>query len=81
MLGNGKKEKRMFNWDLVYKDGEEWSFEEIRAKQRGLYGKEWRGEVQEWESQWHKPGCESLLCDLSVSNSITSFFASQAQAS
>nr|KIR49111.1 BUB protein kinase [Cryptococcus bacillisporus CA1280] len=58
-LGNGKKEKRMFNWDLVYKDGEEWSFEEIRAKQRGLYGKEWRGEVQDWERQWHKPGSSS----------------------
>ncbi|OXG21450.1 checkpoint serine/threonine-protein kinase [Cryptococcus neoformans Ze90-1] len=55
-LANGTKERRMFNWELVYKDGEEWSFEEIRAKQRGLYGKEWRREVQEWERQWHKPG-------------------------
>lgn len=72
----------MFNWDLVYKDGEEWSFEEIRAKQRGLYAKEWRGEVQEWERQWHKPGCESLLSDLSyVSHPVTSFYASQAQTS
>ncbi|WVN86382.1 uncharacterized protein L203_101546 [Cryptococcus depauperatus CBS 7841] len=55
-LPNGKKERRMFNWDLVYKDGEEWSFEEIRSKQRGLYGKGWRGEVKEWERAWHKPG-------------------------
>ena len=60
--GNGGKvERRMFDWDSVYKGREEWSFEEVRARQRGLMGKEWRGEVKEWESAWHIPGCE---CDL-----------------
>lgn len=55
----GKKEKRMFNWDAVYKNGEEWSFEEVRARERGLLGRQWRGELQEWERGWHQPGCES----------------------
>lgn len=52
------KERRVFDWDQVYKAGEEWSFEEVRARQRGLLGKEWRGEVQGWELGWHAPGCE-----------------------
>lgn len=54
------KERRMFDWDQVYKHDEEWSFEEVRARQRGLLGKEWRGEVQAWERAWHAPGCENL---------------------
>lgn len=54
----GKKEKRMFDWDMVYKNGEEWSMEEIRARQRGLLGKRWKGDVQAWEREWHKPGCK-----------------------
>jgi checkpoint serine/threonine-protein kinase len=57
-------EKRMMNWDAVFKNGDEWSFEEIRARERGLLGKAWRGDVKEWESTWHLPGCESffLMC-------------------
>ncbi|WVQ78936.1 hypothetical protein IAT38_001028 [Cryptococcus sp. DSM 104549] len=55
-LANGKVERRMFKWDAVYKDGEEWSEREIRAKKMGLWGKEWRGKVQAWEREWHKPG-------------------------
>lgn len=54
----GKGERRMFNWDAVYKNGEEWSFEEVRARERGLLGKEWRGEVKEWERGWHQAGCK-----------------------
>lgn len=51
------KERRVFPWSEVYKHDEEWSFEEVRARQRGLLGKEWRGEVQSWEHAWHAPGC------------------------
>ncbi|KAK4686311.1 checkpoint serine/threonine-protein kinase, partial [Tremellales sp. Uapishka_1] len=55
--GNGGKvERRMFDWSAVYKGGEEWSFEEVRARQRGLLGKEWRGQIQDWEGTWHMPG-------------------------
>ena len=57
----GKIQRRMFDWDAVFKGDEEWSFEEIRARQRGLLGKEWRGEVQGWERTWHAAGCESSL--------------------
>ncbi|WVF67371.1 hypothetical protein IAT40_002126 [Kwoniella sp. CBS 6097] len=53
---NGKVERRMFDWDSVYKGNDEWSFEEVRARQRGLLGKEWRGEVRPWERTWHMPG-------------------------
>ena len=53
----GKIERRMFDWNEVYKGGEEWSFEEIRTRKRGLLGKDW-GELQAWEIEWHKPGCE-----------------------
>lgn len=52
------KERRMFDWEQVYKHEDEWSFAEIRARQRGLLGKSWRGEVKEWETTWHAPGCE-----------------------
>nr|XP_019043872.1 BUB protein kinase [Kwoniella bestiolae CBS 10118]OCF22802.1 BUB protein kinase [Kwoniella bestiolae CBS 10118] len=52
----GKVERRMFEWNAVYKNDDEWSFEEIRARQRGLLGKEWRGEVKDWERGWHNPG-------------------------
>jgi checkpoint serine/threonine-protein kinase len=52
----GKVEVRKFDWDNVYKGGEEWSFEEVRARTRGLMGKEWRGNVKGWERAWHKPG-------------------------
>ncbi|OCF61498.1 BUB protein kinase [Kwoniella mangroviensis CBS 10435] len=52
----GKVERRMFDWNAVYKNGDEWSFEEIRARQRGLLGREWKGEVKEWERSWHNPG-------------------------
>ncbi|WVQ75553.1 hypothetical protein IAR50_005180 [Cryptococcus sp. DSM 104548] len=55
-MANGKKERRMFDWDMVYKDGDEFNFEQIRAKQRGLYGREGKGEVQDWEREMHKPG-------------------------
>nr|XP_018261155.1 BUB protein kinase [Kwoniella dejecticola CBS 10117]OBR83313.1 BUB protein kinase [Kwoniella dejecticola CBS 10117] len=52
----GKLEKRMFDWNSVFKNGDEWSFEEVRARQRGILGKDWRGEVADWERQWHAPG-------------------------
>ena len=55
----GKMEKRMLDWNAVFKNGEEWSFEEVRARERGLLGKEWRGAVKDWETSWHLPGCES----------------------
>lgn len=47
----------MFDWKAVMKDGDEWSFEEVRARARGLYRKEWK-DVKEWELDWHYPGCE-----------------------
>ncbi|WVR09655.1 hypothetical protein IAU60_006729 [Kwoniella sp. DSM 27419] len=52
----GKVERRMFDWDSVFKNGDEWSFEEVRARQRGLLGKEWKGEIKAWERSWHAPG-------------------------
>ena len=52
----GKIERRMFPWDAVFKSDEEWSFEELRARQRGILGKEYRKDVQEWERAWHEPG-------------------------
>ena len=54
----GKTERRMFAWDAVFKGGEEWSFEEVRARQRGVLRKEYRGDVKGWETQWHEPGCK-----------------------
>lgn len=56
----GKTEKRVFDWSGVFKGGDEWSFEEVRARQRGLYGKEWK-EVKEWEASWHKPGSSTPI--------------------
>ncbi|KAJ9111395.1 hypothetical protein QFC19_001164 [Naganishia cerealis] len=52
---NGKIERRMFEWDEVFKNDEEWSFEEIRARKAGLLGNVGK-EVREWERQWHAPG-------------------------
>ncbi|WWC72267.1 uncharacterized protein I206_106229 [Kwoniella pini CBS 10737] len=52
----GKLERRMFDWNAVFKNDDEWSFEEIRARQRGLLGRDWKGEVKEWERTWHLPG-------------------------
>lgn len=52
---NGKIERRMFEWDEVFKNGEEWSFEEIRARRAGLLGDAGK-DVREWERQWHAPG-------------------------
>ncbi|RXK35097.1 BUB protein kinase [Tremella mesenterica] len=54
----GKMERRMFDWDSVFKNGEEWSFEEVRAREKGLLGKE-TGEVRGWERVWHLPGATS----------------------
>ncbi|CED82687.1 protein kinase [Phaffia rhodozyma] len=34
----GKPESRKFCWDEVYRDGKEWTFEEIRARRMGLLG-------------------------------------------
>ncbi|KAL7424504.1 protein kinase [Cryptotrichosporon argae] len=51
----GKVERRAFDWDAVYRGGEEWSFEEVRARARGMLGKD-SGEVKAWERAWHKPG-------------------------
>jgi checkpoint serine/threonine-protein kinase len=55
---SGKTERRMFDWDEVYRNGDEWSFEEVRARKMGLLGKTWRGDVADWEREWHRPGGE-----------------------
>lgn len=67
----GKMEKRMLDWDAVFKNGQEWSFEEVRARERGLLGKEWRGAVKDWETSWHLPGCESGRKILSSEGMLT----------
>ncbi|BEJ07792.1 hypothetical protein CcaverHIS641_0410610 [Cutaneotrichosporon cavernicola] len=54
----GKHERRMFDWDAVFKGGEEWSFEEVRARQRGLLGKVYKP-VAAWERTWHAGGATS----------------------
>lgn len=51
----GKMERVMFDWDATFKGGEEWSFQEVRAKKLGLFGKEWKP-LKDWEKGWHKPG-------------------------
>ena len=65
----GKTERRMFAWDAVFRGQEEWSFEEIRAKERGMFGKEWRGDIKSWERAWHEPGCECSPMISRVKNS------------
>lgn len=72
-------ERRMFDWDSVYKGGEEWSFEEVRARQRGLMGKEWRNEVKEWEILWHVPGCECALHDRQSDLTTASFHTKESK--
>lgn len=57
---SGKTELRRFDWDAVFRNGSEWSFEEVRAKARGLHGKEWKGDIKNWELQWHSAGCVLL---------------------
>lgn len=57
-LVNGKKQRRMFDWDATFRGGEEWSFQEVRARKMGLLGKDWK-ELKEWESGWHKPGAST----------------------
>lgn len=37
---NGKPEIRRFKWDMVFRDGKEWSFEECRARSMGMLGKD-----------------------------------------
>jgi checkpoint serine/threonine-protein kinase len=40
----GKPEVRKFKWDMVFRDGREWSFEECRARDQGVLGKNpWDG--------------------------------------
>lgn len=51
----GKIERCMFDWDATFKGGEEWSFQEVRAKKLGLFGREWKP-LKNWEKGWHKPG-------------------------
>lgn len=51
----GKIERCMFDWDATFKGGEEWSFQEVRAKEMGLFGREWKP-LKAWEKGWHKPG-------------------------
>lgn len=51
----GKIERCMFDWDATFKGGEEWSFQEVRAKKLGLFGREWKP-LKDWEKGWHKPG-------------------------
>jgi hypothetical protein len=63
---NGKIERRMFEWDEVFRNGEEWSFEEIRARRSGLLGSVGK-EVRDWEKQWHAPGGMSAMLILQVS--------------
>jgi len=72
----GKVQRRMFDWNATFKNNEEWSFEEVRARQRGLLGKEWRGEVKEWERQWHVPGCEYPMPGM-ISEPNNSFYAQE----
>ena len=55
----GNTERRMFPWDAIFKADEEWSFEELRARQRGILGKEYRKGVQDWERAWHEPGAST----------------------
>jgi checkpoint serine/threonine-protein kinase len=55
---NGKIERRMFEWEEVFRAGEEWSFEEIRARRAGLLGSAGK-EMRDWETQWHAPGGQS----------------------
>lgn len=54
-LPNGKTERRMFDWEATFKGGEEWSFEEVRARKLGLLGNDWKP-LKEWERNWHAPG-------------------------
>lgn len=54
-LPNGKTERRMFDWDATFKGGEEWSFQEVRARKLGLLGQDWKP-LKEWERSWHAPG-------------------------
>lgn len=55
---NGKVERRMFEWEEVFKHGDEWSFEEVRARKAGLL-KIAMSEVGSWEKAWHEPGATS----------------------
>lgn len=52
---NGKIERRMIEWEEVFRAGEEWSFEEIRARRAGLLGSADK-DLRDWELQWHAPG-------------------------
>jgi checkpoint serine/threonine-protein kinase len=54
---NGKIERRMFEWDEVFKHGDEWSFEEVRTRRAGFL-KIALSEVGDWEKTWHEPGGE-----------------------
>lgn len=58
----GKIERRMFQWDEVYRNGTEFCFEEIRAARMGLGSGSSSGwgakEVRDWELEWHTPMCE-----------------------
>lgn len=51
----GKIERCMFDWDATFKGGEEWSFQEVRAKKLGLFGRDWKP-LKDWEKSWHGPG-------------------------
>lgn len=57
---NGKTERRMIEWDQVFRDGDEWSFEEIRARRAGLArsGRVAKA-VDDWERNWHQPGAST----------------------
>lgn len=57
---NGKVERRMIEWDQVFRDGDEWSFEEIRARRAGLArsGRVLKA-VEDWERNWHQPGAST----------------------
>lgn len=56
---NGKIERRMFQWDQVFRNGTEYCFEELRAASMGLGDSSSSGwgakDVRDWELEWHTP--------------------------
>lgn len=61
---NGKIERRMFQWDQVFRNGTEYCFEELRAASMGLGNSSSSGwgakDVRDWELEWHTPTSKSI---------------------
>jgi hypothetical protein len=56
----------MFPWDRVFRDGEEFCFEELRVEELNAASGSGTGgwgekEVRDWELEWHTPSRESTL--------------------